>query len=593
MRKLFILFLFFYATEGIAAPSVKYRISFEEPRSHYVKVQMEVRNLSSPNLELKMPVWTPGSYLVREYSRFVERFTAYDTAGKELKSEKFRKNGWRINCGNSRNVNVTYYVYAFELSVRTSFVDEEHAYLTGASLFMYLNNNLKLPCTLEVKPYSSWKKISTALDKVEGNPWLLAANDFDEFIDAPIEIGNHVVLTFKASGVDHEIALFGQANYDSARLISDITNIVAEEVKIFGEHPCKRYVFIIHNIPNGSGGLEHKNSTTLQVARNGYSAGGPYNSFLSLAAHEYFHLWNVKRLRPASLGPFDYDNENYTNMLYVAEGFTAYYDDLITRRCGFIDETLYFATVAGYINSIENTPGNYIQPLSESSYDAWIKYYRASENNSNATISYYTKGALIGCLLDLYILGETGGEKRLDDVMKLMYNEFYKKQNRGYTDSDFISSVEKICGHKMNDFFSKYVYDTDTIHYNEFFSRAGLKIVNDNAQKQVAFLGANTSLNSGKLTVTGVERNSPAWIDGLNVNDEIIAIDNARVGDDLSKIISVHKPGDVIRITVSRIGLIKNIDVKLGVSGKVSYSFTKEEGDSKKEMIYKKWISAN
>ena len=594
MHRQFIISVFslLFTSAGIAQPIVKYTLSFEEPRSHYIKVQMDVSNWKGNSLELKMPVWTPGSYLVREFSRFVERFKVVNGNGNILHSEKFAKNGWRINNGNANEIKIEYYVYAYELSVRNCFVDDEHAYLNGAGLFLYINKQLDLPSTVEVQPYRDWKTISTSLDRVvPDNQWLLKAQDYDELIDAPMEIGNHVVLNFMAAGIPHELALFGKANYDTTQIKRDIPVIIEEEKKIFGDHPCKKYVFIIHNIPNGSGGLEHKNSLTIQVARNGYSPGGPYNGFLSLVAHEYFHLWNVKRLRPAPLGPFDYDTENYTHLLYVAEGFTAYYDDLIIRRCNFINEDLYLATVAGYINAIENTPGNRIQSLAESSFDAWIKYYRASENNINATISYYTKGALIAALLDFYILDVTNGGKRLDDVMRLMYDEYYKKLNRGYTDDEFKHAVEKISGRNMDTFFNSYIYNTDSIPYSTFFSKAGLLLTDDNAGKSIAYLGAGSNVNNGKIMINAVERNSPAWKDGLNVNDEILASDNIRMTDDLVKFISGKKPGDKIQFLINRNGLIKTIDVTLNASRKVSFVLKKmEQRSAEQEMIYKKWI---
>ena len=583
----------FFALRTFATPEIKYIVSFEEPRTHYVKVQMEISNWSKQELEVKMPVWTPGSYLVREFSRFVERLKAYDKDNVQLHAEKFSKNGWRINAGRKNKIYIEYFVYAYELSVRTSFIDEEHAFINGAGVFMFINNALDLPCTVEIKPNKAWKSISTSLDRQNpDNPWIFKVEDYDHLIDAPMEIGNHYILRFEAAGIPHEMALFGQANYDTAQIKIDVPKIVEEEKKIFGELPCKKYVFIVHNIPNGSGGLEHMNSTTLQVGRNGYTPGGSYNNFLSLVAHEYFHLWNVKRLRPKPLGPFNYDQENYTDLLYIAEGFTAYYASLISRRCNFITEDGFLSAVAGFMTTLDNTPGNYIQSLAESGIDAWIKYYRPSENNINATISYYTKGALIGALLDIYLLDATAGKRGLDEVMKQLYDEFYKNRNKGYTAEDFIKTVEKIAGHDMNSFFGKYIYRPDTIPYKEFFNKAGLILVDDNLGKSIPYLGANSSFINGKINVTAVERNSPAWRDGINVNDELLAADDVRLTDDLTKFIATKKANDEILFTVSRSGILKTVKVKLVNTPKVSYSFKKSDQLSVKEnLIYQRWLN--
>jgi predicted metalloprotease with PDZ domain len=442
-----------------AAPSVKYTLEFEEPQTHYVKVKMEISNWSGQDCKVKLPVWTPGSYMVREFSRFLERLKV-TTDGTELKTERFRKNGWAIKAGKVKNFTIEYYIYAYELTVRTAFIDADHAYLNGTAVFLYIDGFKDIPATVEVNPYKAWKKISVALDAVDkSNPWIVKADNYDALVDAPFEIGNHDVFSFTASGIPHEVAIFGNGYYDSTAIKRDLKAIAEEEAKIFGENPCKRYLFIVHLVGSGGGGLEHKNSTTIQVGRNSLTTSSGYNGFLSLAAHEYFHLWNVKRLRPAPLGPFDYDNENYTSLLYFAEGFTAYYDELVLVRCGLISGDAYIKTLAGSITSLENTPGNFIQPLSESGYDAWIKYYRSTENSLNATVSYYSKGSMMGALLDILLLDATDGKAGLDGLMKYMYDEYYKRKDRGFTDEELIIAAEKVCNCSIRNIFDKYIYD--------------------------------------------------------------------------------------------------------------------------------------
>ncbi len=581
----------FLPLSGIAG-LVKYELSFPEPHTHYAEVKMIIEDWGTGDLDVKMPVWAPGSYLVREFPKHVESFSCTGANGKSISSRKINKNTWRVTSGNHRSFQISYRVYAFELSVRTSFIDAEHAYLNGTSIFMYCDKLMQEPVSLKIFPFKDWKKISVALEQVEdARAWHFKAANYDELVDAPFEIGNHVSFSFIAMGVPHEVAMFGAGNYNTARIKADFTKIVEECTAVFGEHPCKRYVFIIHNLSSGGGGLEHANSTTLQTHRWSYGSESSYADFLSLVAHEYFHLWNVKRLRPVPLGPFDYSNENYTELLWLAEGFTAYYDDLMLRRCGFISDTDYLQRIAGSMSYCSNVKGAAVQPLSESSLDAWIKFYRPNENSSNTTVSYYTKGSVVAALLDLEIISSTEGKKSLDDVMREMYALYFKKLNRPFTEKEFIAVVNKVTGKPMDDFFIKYVHDTVSLPLFEKISAVGLELKDLNASGKTAWTGAGTNFAGGKLTVTSVERNSPAWTAGLNVNDEIIAIDNYRSGDDLSKMLSMKKPGDEARFTIARNGILMDVLLTLKKSGAVKYVLEKTENPTASQKShYARWL---
>jgi predicted metalloprotease with PDZ domain len=385
--------MFLFAISSLAnASAIIYSVSFPQPQSHYVVVDALVKDWKGGSIDFYMPVWTPGSYLVREFARNVEQVSV-TSAGRSLNCSKSSKNHWSVKDAPKGDIHIHYLVYAFELSVRTSFVDADHANLNGSSVFITVKGMEAQPLVVDLHPDPSWKVLSVPLDAVSDSPWKVKAGNYDELIDAPFEIGNHKVIAFTAAGVKHEIAMVGAVSLDENRFTKDLTRMVEEEVKIYGSHPCKRYIFFVQNlgVGNGGGGLEHKNSCTVQTSRWSYATESGYNGFLGLMAHEYFHLWNVKRLRPAGLGPFNYDEEVYTDLLYVAEGFTAYYEDLISRRSGFLSEAQYLGELAGRMNYVDNTPGNKIQSTAESGTDAWIKYYRTNENSNNATISYYTK----------------------------------------------------------------------------------------------------------------------------------------------------------------------------------------------------------
>ncbi len=572
-RTVTLIALFFMLLTSTAARSVtiSFDVSFTEPQAHYADIRMNLGGISTEYVDIKMPVWTPGSYLIREFAKNVENVQAVSTSGQPVRVEKVSKNTWRVYAKKS-DFALNYRVYSFEISVRTPFVDASHAFLSPAGLFMYPSGMISQPSTVTVHLPAMWKKISTGLEPVAGKENTFYAPDFDILYDSPIEIGNQDVFSFPVGGVNYEVAMYGGGNYDKQRLAVDMPKIIAQEAAVFGENPNKRYVFIVHNYNVGSGGLEHLNSTVLGVARFNYGTEAGHLAFLRLVAHEHFHLWNVKRLRPKALGPFDYETENYTTNLWIAEGFTSFYDKLSVHRAGLFSAEKYLEAVLGDIGTIENQPGNKVQAASESSFDAWIKYYRPNENTKNSTVSYYNKGAVIALLMNLEILHSTRGQKSLDDVMKAVYTEYYQKQKRGYTDAEFRAMAEKIAGVSLSEIYDGYVNGTAPIDYNRYFGYAGLKLITDDAAKQNPLLGTTTAVKDGKTMITNVARGSAAWIDGLNVNDEVIAIDGIRINPvnveaprltEVDKYVATRKVGARIQVLIARDGLMQTISVTL------------------------------
>lgn len=543
---------------------IGFEVSFTEPQAHYAEVEMNISGVEKEYVDIKMPVWTPGSYLVREFARNIESFRA-STDGKPLKFEKVRKNAWRIYSAKAKNIKVNYRVYAFEVSVRTSFIDDNHAFLSSSGIFMHPDGMLNEPSTVQIKPFKDWEKVSTGLEPVSGKPFTYTASNFDILYDSPIEVGNQDVFEFSASGVKHEVAMFGGGNYDKERLKTDMAKIVEQATAIYGENPNKHYTFIVHNFSAGGGGLEHLNSTVLGATRNGYTDEKKYKGFLALVAHEYYHLWNVKRLRPVALGPFDYDNENYTTNLWIAEGFTSYYENKLMLRAGFHNEQETVQTLADAISIVMNTQGSKVQSAAEASYDAWIKAYRPNENSSNSTISYYNKGEIIGLLMDLEIANATKGTKNLDDVMHAMYTEYYKKKGRGYTDAEFKTMVEKISGISFSNFWKKYVNGTVPIEYEKYFGYAGVVVKDLVKGSNAPYLGAASKKIEGNVVISIVVRGSAAWEGGLNVNDEVISIDGVPVEAAIDKmpVITSKKVGDEVTFLIRRDGLAKSITLKL------------------------------
>ncbi|MGV3760973.1 M61 family metallopeptidase [Parapedobacter sp.] len=583
-------------TTAIAAPTIHFEVSFKEPQAHYAEIKMEISDLRKDHIDVKMPVWTPGSYLVREYARHVESVEACDADGEYLAVEKIDKNTWRIQSDQAKKVTFSYRIYGFEVSVRTNFIDDSHAFLSPAATFMYVDGMIGHPADITIIPHANWSRISTGLEAVAGKPNRFHAADFDILFDSPIEVGNQDVFTFEAAGVHHEIAMVGGGNYDKERLKADCATIVEEATAIFGINPNKRYVFIVHNYQSGGGGLEHLNSTVLGATRNGYQSERSYVGFLGLVAHEYFHLWNVKRLRPRELGPFDYDKENYTSALWIMEGFTAYYDNLLLRRCDFLDETNYLQTLANDVNAVENRPGNDVQSVALASFDAWIKYYRPDENSANTSVSYYNKGALMALLLDLKILAATQGEKRLDDILKAAYEKFYMKEKRGFEEGEFQALIEQLAGTSVADIFDA-ARAVGPLDYNSYLSAVGYELVDYNKGLALPDIGFSTTADEGRMMVTGVARGTGAWNGGINVRDEILAINGERMdagGRELNRLMQTAAVGDQLDVLIARDGKIRELTVTLTESTKGAFRIVPMPNASPEQKeLGQIWLSLN
>jgi predicted metalloprotease with PDZ domain len=584
-------FLFVALNTVTFGAKISYTLKMPRPQNHYFQVEMQVEQLKQKTATVKLPVWSPGSYLVREFSRHLNQVKAYSLQGAVLPITKKTKNTWEIDLKGQTACIVKYEVYAFELSVRTSFLDETHGFVSGPSMFMYLDGHKETGGELLVQPHASFKRISTGLtqksDVKQGNNQTFTFENYDQLVDCPIEIGNQFEFDFEAAGVKHTVAMYGEGNYDPERLKVDMAKIVEEETKVVGVNPNKRYVFIVHNVVGGDGGLEHCNSTVLSVDRWTYD-GSNYINFLNLVAHEYFHLWNVKRIRPIELGPFNYDQEVYTNYLWVMEGFTSYYDELILRRCGYYTTEEMQKKIQSAINYVEGSAGSRVQPVAHASFDAWIKAYRPNENSSNTTMTYYSRGMVIAAVLDAMIIKQSNGKECLDHLMQDLYQTYYVGKNRGFTDAEFKACLTKHTGQDMTEFFLKYIDGTEVIPYSMYFLPLGIE-VNDVGSVKPVF-GANVSEEGGKVIVKSIRSNTAAEDAGLSVNDEIIACMNYRVDKPmLDAFMNGAAIGDEFELTISRDQLIRKVIVKITGQKRSSFIFTNRHTDATLP-LYTYWL---
>ncbi|MFB2917965.1 M61 family metallopeptidase [Aerosakkonema funiforme] len=558
------------STQKRSAPTIKYTIAMPQPNSHLFEVRLAVAGLAGSVLDLKLPVWTPGSYLVREYAKHLQDFSAQagDTI---LPWCKLGKNHWQIDINSASEIEVFYRVFANDLSVRTNHLDGSHGYFNPAALCFYIPGWEREKIRIQIlPPFKEWR-IATPLPPVADEVNTFEAVDFDTLVDSPFEIGSHHLYEFEVLGKPHELAIWGQGNAQPNRIIPDIQKIIEIEAQMFGGLPYDRYVFLLHLAAQNAGGLEHKNSCTLNYARFGFRAKDKYDRFMQLVAHEFFHLWNVKRIRPKALEQFDYDGENYTPSLWFSEGTTSYYDLLIPLRAGIYDAKSFLQNLSKEITRLQTIPGRKVQPASESSFDAWIKLYRRDANSDNSQISYYLKGELVSLLLDLLIRSRHQNQRSLDDVMRQMWEQFGKEEI-GFTPEQLQEAIESVAGTDLSDFFASYVDGTDELPFDEYLELFGLQLLPDSEAEQPPFIGLTAKSQNGKEAINFVEIDSPAQIAGVDAGDELLAINGIRVtGEKLSDRLKDYQPGDTIQVTVFHQEELRTLPVTLAAPKPNSY----------------------
>ena len=591
-----------------ARAPIAYRVAMADPGNHEFQVELQVPALPErATADIVFPAWAPGSYLVRDFVRHVYGLTVTDERGRPLPHERLDKQRWRVSSG-GRAFRVRYQVFAFEQSVRTSFLDRSHAYWNGTSLFFFVDGELERPCEVAVqRPARTRWRIDTALPPVAGRPGHYRAASYDELVDSPFEVGDHARATFFVGEVRFDVALFGRTNADPERLRQILRRVTIATAQMFGGgFPFDRYLFIIHALPVGSGGLEHRASVTMDITGMSFEDEAGYHRFGDLAAHEFFHAWNVKRIRDTVLGPFDYTRENYTRMLWFHEGFTDYLANVIILRAGVIDQRRFWRFIADDWPKYANRPGRSETPLSELSFEAWIKLYKPAENHVNRSVSYYEKGLWVGMALDLLLRGKTGGRRGLPDLFARLWTAF-GRHDRPITEDDVRTAAAQVARQPIDDFFRRYVHGTDELPLPALLRTAGLRITErpdwapefekadadrDRVKERRQRAWTGIALQPDRLTVRNVVPGSPAARAGITFGDELVAVDGHRVSPaTFAKRVGDRDPGDRCRITFFRrelleeatLTLVENPERKLGVQ-------PDPDADRKALAIRKGWL---
>lgn len=562
------------------SPQIRYSIVPANPEAHLFEVRCTVDNPDPWGQKFSLPTWVPGSYLVREFAKHVVRIRA-QSGRKSLQLAKLDKNTWQVEPFDGP-VTVTMQVYAWDLSVRGAHLDTTHAFFNGPSVFLQVEDRGDEPVEVEILPprgakYRGWR-VATAMRtkgaRMYGFGTYEAAN-YDELLDHPVEMGRFTLATFRAAGVQHDIAITGRHRADTKRLARDLKALCEAQIDFFGRPaPMDRYVFLITAVGEGYGGLEHRASTALICSRNDLplagndKPSGGYRTFLGLASHEYFHTWNVKRIKPAAFTPYDLNRENPTTLLWAFEGFTSYYDDLLLVRAGLMTRNAYLDTIGRNVTTLLRTPGRKKQTVAESSFDAWIKYYRSDENSPNAGVSYYLKGSLIGLALDLLIRAQTGGRRSLDHVMRALWKK-YGMKGIGVPEDGIERVAEQVTGLKLQRFFDLAVRGTADLPLQKLLAGVGVDMQQRparsgadrrdprakperQASRGVA-IGVRTANDGGDVKLSQVFEGGAAQKAGLAAGDIIMAIDGLRVSpDNIDSHLNRYRPGDTLPVHAFR-----------------------------------------
>jgi predicted metalloprotease with PDZ domain len=563
-----------------AGSPIEYTVSIDAPQTHYVQVEAKIQPTAAGDVELFLPVWTPGSYLIREYARHIDSFEALAADNQPLGWTKTSKNRWKIAGVPAEGCRVRYRVYCNELSVRTNFVDAEFAILAGAATFMTCPALQSQEHTVQLRLPAAWRQSVTSLNHPAELPaHTYRAANYDELVDSPIFIGNPQVYPFRVGDTEHYLVnQGGDPFWNGEAAAADVAKIVAEHHKLWGTVPYKRY-FFFNVIAEAGGGLEHNNSTVLISSRWSFRNSKNYKKWLGTVSHEFFHVWNVRRLRPQALAAYDYEKEIIFDELWVAEGITSYYDELALVRAGINSPKDYLAALSKQIETLQTGPGRLKQSLVESSRDAWIKFYRPDENSANTSTNYYVKGAVAGFLLDAAIRKRTNNQKSLDDVMRLLYQRH--AETGGYTNADVLRVANEVSGSDLKPWFETSIYSTKELDYSEALGWLGLVFKESKPEEKTAEGKSEPNADSdkakverpsepwtglaadAKFLITRVLEGSPAFDAGLNVNDELVGIDGFRLTEPLEERLRQNKVGDTVKILVSRRGKLIEIPVTL------------------------------
>jgi len=553
---------------------IAYTLDARQPATHLFQVSISVDGVKARSLDFSLPAWMPGYSKILDFAKNVQEFRAYDGTGQELQFFKVDKQTWRVLRGVDGTIKVAYKIFANNLANINiaSHLDETHAFFNGAALFCYVVGFKERPVTLRIQKRADWK-IATGLEKT-AEADVFQASNYDILVDCPTEIGTFTQYDFSVDGIPHHIAIYGLKDFDAGFIVADISKIVQACSRLFGGLPYRDYTFIYHLIDRERrSGVEHANSTAIIFNQLDFQARRKYDDFLNVTAHEFFHLWNIKRIHPQGWGPFDYSREAYTKSHWFAEGITTYYAGLILVRSGLWTKEQFYQDMATKISDHELAVGKKLMSLEEASWNIWLK----PDNSANTTISYYIKGAVVGFMLDLEIRKRTGGRKSLDDVMRDLDQSFGQK-NIAYKNEELLQTINKISGSDFSAFYERFVAGTDDLPINDYVSSLGLGLICVQ-DPPVGYLGIETQKTlDDHVRILNVIPGTSGYDSGLDIDDIILALNDERVNyDNWPDLLNRQKIGGIVSITLYHRDCLVTKSVRVGEIRKAHYGLKETE----------------
>ena len=586
------------AQEPAMSDSVRYTIGWSNPASQLYEVSVTARAAGEP-IVFSLPAWRPGRYIVQNYAANVQGVRASDEGGNPLPAEWIDLDSWRVDPGSASSVTLAYEYYAHTFDAGSSTLTPDAAYFNPVNLLPWVEGRKGAPATLTIEAPADWT-VATQLDPVAGDGHAFSAPNYDRLVDSPtIAAPDLVVWDYEVGGVPYHLVfrvVQGELNlgeYTQERILADVARMTEEAVAIFGEAPFDEYWHLFQLVPYPFGhAVEHESSASYVIQDVIFTNPDGYDGFLSILAHEFFHAWNVKRARPAALWPYDYSAPQLTRLHWVTEGVTSYYESILRRRAGLLDDEKFYRENAGAINNLQNTPGRLVTSAELSSLTAWHSGY--GDGNPYSSVSFYLKGSILGLLLDLTIRDATDGSAGLDDVMRLLMERYYR-QDRGYPEDGFQSAAEEVAGRSLDEFFARYVAGTDELPYAETLEAVGLTARQDPQQATpAATFGWRLRKQGDDVTIVGLLPDSPALAAGIMRDDVLVSLDGEPVESAATDpFLSGHAPGDAVAVTVRRQGEEIARQVTLGEGGNMRWTVAPVEAPSERQLRLREgWLSS-
>jgi predicted metalloprotease with PDZ domain len=592
------------ASVRAADETLRYELKFEAPNTHLMDITIHASGLDGKSAEFAIPTWAPGTYQIENYWMLVQGFRVLGPDGHDLVWHKTDQQTWRVDLNRATSVTVEYSIYANTLQNNHAQFNEKHAFIGGPSVWMYLVNGKDRAIDLSIAVPDNWK-VATGMTHTSANNY--HADSYDWFADAPLEISDFKEQTFEFAGTKYHVISHDVIGHDDfTKFTGDTEKLVQQLVPIFAdvagtsgqEAPFKEYWFLFHVWPKSGGGLEHLNSTQINFSKD-WDSTGPAGSFgsqyelkLFVTAHEFFHAWNVKRIRPRPLGPFDYTRQVHTPSLWISEGLTSYYGSLAVERAGLVTPQQYLDSIAKLITKFEQEPGRKERSIEDTSFDTWFTRDTKLDNNQpNIQYSYYDGGQILGHLLDFAIRQNTGNKKTLDDWMRLLYQR-YALPKPGFEPPDAIHALSEVAGMDFSDFSTRYISGKEALPYEKYFAYAGIA-VEKKIDETKPWAGMDTAkMDDGRPRISNIIPGSPAESAGLEKDDVIVAVDGRAVmPDDIAPMIEAHKPGDAVKVAVLRLDELHEFTITLRGNPNARYTLKPIEHPTEmQQQIYKSWL---